>query len=311
MFSRKQTYETSNQGSSLDDLSRKLAVDLRKHVRKLDHYPPYTKDWLGLSEALLHISNIALMEHRVPREGGDDDSTLWEGDELTVRFLLEEGKLNLCLRLMHEYKLKQAELRPKGGEYDAFLGATAKTLDLPDAEQLKARLLAWEQSLGVLLRCAFEHIEAVQTTDLPELMKHAEEVLAAARVTPLSDAEFDRTQETMMLRYLASVMHRAETLGEERVMPQVKQLGIVPLVAQHLHTHSVALKTEGCLAGATFLALVFDTEDYSTYKTSYVTPEVKALLKDFKPLFLAELTAEMEQRRKLRPLLDEVLKAGG
>lgn len=46
MFSRKQSYETSNQGSSLDDLSRKLAVDLRKHVRKLDHYPPYTNQGL-------------------------------------------------------------------------------------------------------------------------------------------------------------------------------------------------------------------------------------------------------------------------
>ena len=124
-------YEASTDVDTLDNLTSKLAADLRKHVRKLDHYPPYTKDWLGLSESLLHISNIALMEHRVPREGGNDDSTLWEGDELTVRFLLEEGKLNLCLRLMHEYKLKQAELRPKGGEYDAFLGATAKTILRP------------------------------------------------------------------------------------------------------------------------------------------------------------------------------------
>ena len=47
------------------------------------------------------------------------------------------------------------------------------------------------------------------------------------------------------------------------------------------------------------------------YKASFLPPESKARLKDFKPLFLGELTSEMEQRRKLRPLLDEVLKAGG
>jgi hypothetical protein len=37
----------------------------------------------------------------------------------------------------------------------------------------------------------------------------------------------------------------------------------------------------------------------------------KVQLQGFKPLFLAALTTEMEGRRKLRPLLDEVTKAGG
>ena len=37
----------------------------------------------------------------------------------------------------------------------------------------------------------------------------------------------------------------------------------------------------------------------------------QAQLKDFKPLFLAALTADAEGRRKFRPLLDEVAKAGG
>ena len=47
---------------------------------------------------------MALLEHRLPREG---ESTLWEGEELTVRYMLEEGKLNLCMRLMEEYKRAQ------------------------------------------------------------------------------------------------------------------------------------------------------------------------------------------------------------
>ena len=92
MFSRKNAYETTDKskGQNLDEMSRKLAVDLRKHVRRLEMLPHHTKEWLGLTDSLQHIANVALMEHRLPREG---DSTLWEGEELTVRYMLEEGAL--------------------------------------------------------------------------------------------------------------------------------------------------------------------------------------------------------------------------
>ena len=90
MFSRKNAYETTDKskGQNLDEMSRKLAVDLRKHVRRLEMLPHHTKEWLGLTDSLQHIANVALMEHRLPREG---ESTLWEGEELTVRYMLEEG----------------------------------------------------------------------------------------------------------------------------------------------------------------------------------------------------------------------------
>ena len=148
MFSRKNAYETTDKskGQNLDEMSRKLAVDLRKHVRRLEMLPHHTKEWLGLTDSLQHIANVALMEHRLPREG---DSTLWEGEELTVRYMLEEGarvgpspspspqpspspspspsltqsgKLNLCLRLMEEYKRGQAAEQAKGAAaYEDFL----------------------------------------------------------------------------------------------------------------------------------------------------------------------------------------------
>lgn len=54
-----------------------------------------------------------------------------------------------------------------------------------------------------------------------------------------------------------------------------------------------------------------DTEDFATYKKQFLPDESKAKLKGFKPNFLAALTADMDGRRKLRPLLDEVTKAGG
>jgi len=48
MFSRKNAYETTDKskGQNLDEMSRKLAVDLRKHVRRLEMLPHHTKEWL-------------------------------------------------------------------------------------------------------------------------------------------------------------------------------------------------------------------------------------------------------------------------
>ena len=55
---------------------------------------------------------------------------LWEGDELTVR-LLEEGKLNLCLRLMHEF-CRRMEGLPKPLSDTRALAETAAAAELPD-----------------------------------------------------------------------------------------------------------------------------------------------------------------------------------
>ena len=259
-------------------------------------------------DSLVHISNIAQMEHRLPRSG---DGTLWEGDELTVRFLLEEGKLNLCLRLMHEFCRRMEGLLQAPERYAAFLAETAAAAELPDTGTLEQRLLTFEQGMGVLLRCAFEHVEAVQTTDLPELFQHAAEVLAAASRRPPEAVSLDRTQPAMVLRYTSAVLARIEHVGEDRVMPYVREHGLMGLVVGHLHTHAHALKPDDLLAGATFLARAIDTEAFEDGRGQFLDAEATGLLRDFRGLFLGELTAEHEQRRLLRPLLDVVTRAGG
>ena len=149
MFSRRTNYEASAEGDTLDDLSQKLAVDLRKHVRQLDSHKIFTKEWLAMIDSLVHISNIAMMEQRLPR--GENDSTLWEGDDLTVRFMLEEGKLNLCLRLMHEFCRAMIALKSPNGGYHSWLKATASSCGIADPEQLTQRLLTFEGSCCALV----------------------------------------------------------------------------------------------------------------------------------------------------------------
>ena len=45
-------------------------------------------------------SQVAEMEEKLPKDS--EGSTLWECEELALRYLLEDGKMNLCLRLMDQ-----------------------------------------------------------------------------------------------------------------------------------------------------------------------------------------------------------------
>ena len=255
MFNKKDKYASAEQdaGGGLDDLSRKLAVDLRKHVKKLESHRACSKEWVTMVDSLTHIANIAAMEHRLPEAA---NSTLWEGDQLTVRFLLEEGKLNLCMRLMHEYKRTQ---RATGA---AELAQLATAAGVETAEKLAERSLAFEQSLGTLLRCSFEHIEAVQTTDMPELFQHAAEVLCSPSSAP---PRVRAHAEAGVLSYLALTFNRVESIGEEKLMhtsrTTASSRSSSPTCTRTAPGAAHALSKDALLDGR-FLHHAFDTEDY-------------------------------------------------
>jgi len=308
MFSRKQNYEAgATDTGAVDDLSRKLAVDLRKHVRKLDAHEPLQRDWNEMIDSLHHVANIAGMEHR-SLGPASENSTLWEGDDLTVRFLLEEGKLNLCLRMMNSFcKVRSLS--------ESSLGTYVSATGVADAAALKQRMLIFEQDMGLLLRCALEHVEAVQTADLPLICEHCKQVLQQALAEGGGAEAFSpRMQEVMVMHYLGSVCKRMEAGlddGEGKLMPHIAESGgekgLVYLVVTVLSKYPSFAK-EGKLSAALFLAFVFDSEEYSTHAAKYSTPEVKATLTSLKPMF-ADVVAEAaqkdpKQKKVLRPLTD-------
>ena len=58
------------------------------------------------------MASISEMESKLP--SAKSDGTLWETEEQALRFLLEDGKLNLCLRNMIEFKAEQIKMRKSG-----------------------------------------------------------------------------------------------------------------------------------------------------------------------------------------------------
>ena len=89
---------TAPQGDrSMETLSQRLATDLRRQIKRLGTPAVLSVEWFDVVEALQHIANIAVMEEKLPRKQGEN-ATLWEREDLTVRYMLEEGKLNVTLR---------------------------------------------------------------------------------------------------------------------------------------------------------------------------------------------------------------------
>lgn len=61
----------------------------------------YQLEWLLITDTIENISRIAEMDSkRKPKKEG----SLWERDELCVRYIIEEGKLNMLLRMMNDFK---------------------------------------------------------------------------------------------------------------------------------------------------------------------------------------------------------------
>ena len=62
-----------------------------------------------MAKVMNRIGQITESEVALPKE--DADATLWDCDERALRFLLEDGKINLCLRNLIEFKEAQRKMR--------------------------------------------------------------------------------------------------------------------------------------------------------------------------------------------------------
>ena len=156
-MSRADDYESKkNDMDSLEGLSDKLKTDLRRHIRCIESFPVLTDSWCDMAETMGRIATVSDAEGSLPKE--HEEATLWETEEAALRYVLEDGKLNLCLRNMVDYK----EFERKGGVVRPEL--------LPKCDK-------FEKGLGVVLRNAWAHVEAIQTTDLPLLISYTAAVL--------------------------------------------------------------------------------------------------------------------------------------
>jgi hypothetical protein len=288
-----------------------VSSDLRKTVKSITTHPLFSSKWFAMLGSLQQMTETAVSEQQTSgKVDGESLQTLWERNEVTVRYLLEEGKLNLCLRLMTDFKTMQRN--------EQFASALSKAkeeephyqfMDLP---VIKVKAALYEQCIGVLLSCAFCNVESLQTLDMPHLFQHMQQTFIFALTHPemIRSPDADRRQEVLCIHYVAEICAKIDLgLSEDQIMELVQELGIVNLLIENLvkyHTlYSKATQKQACLA----LSGIMGTETFKSRLDGFLTDvEHKKLLVQLDEQFFKEQFPDYATKKTVRPLLDCVSK---
>lgn len=281
----------------MEDLSERLANDLRQHIRTLGHYPMLSDHWCEMAEVLGRVANISDVESKL--SAGKEDATLWETEELALRYLLEDGKLNLCLRNLIEYKTFQRQSR-------------SNNVELTSEKQEKCD--KFEKGLGTVLKNAWNHVEAVQTTDIQALVNHIADVIDYATESSryieecVVEGDLHMRQEVMVFSYIVGIMRQLDYLHEDRVMPLLRERRVFIRGAQFLNNYHQHLQSSPKLKIIEALSLIADSEDLATYKDVYISDsQDAAVLVNLYESCLEDLKQQdPSNKRMMRPLLDLV-----
>ena len=292
-------YETNQEADDIGELSQRLQADLRKAIHSLGSYRPFSEKWIKMCDALSRIGHITTMEVTLPKE--NKDATLWDCDELALRFLLEDGKLNLVLRNLIAFKQLQYEMIEQGKQ--------------PKSEYQEAAR-KFEIGTGVTIKNAWLHIEALQTTDLPMLIEYVCTVISMANEKPDrlalgfdDDDKRDELQEKIFPYYILALCKGMEdSIEENRIMPSIRRFDMISLFVKYLKIHHTNLKKEVLSVSCEVLSILFDTDDYQTNEERYLKNDnIKNDLCELGDLFVYEMSSDDDDlRRKVRPLLDEI-----
>ena len=157
-------YAAGESENQIEALSSKLLARTREQIRNMGSFEILSQPWVEMAKNIYKLGRIATSESKFASK--KVDQTLWEGEENVLRFIVEDGKLNLCLRNMVEFKAHQRE---------------KKSVNKRDTDGKGSHILVkFEGGLGTILRFTWEHSEAVQTTDLLLLIQHISDVTTFA-----------------------------------------------------------------------------------------------------------------------------------
>lgn len=180
------------------------------------------------------------------------------------------------------------------------------------AEDDKAKMDKFETSMGVILKNAWMHVEALQTTDLPLLVKYISSVMQQSSSDGLdSVSSLGNRAEAMVIHYLHGICKRLDEIDEGRIMPFILEEKVLPSAAAHLHKYYTKMSEDDIIRGAQALAIICDSEDFGMHPEQYISSNhEKRTLVNLKDDFLADLVADdIDIRRSVRPLLDQIDKA--
>mmetsp|Transcript_44463 Transcript_44463/g.118059 ORF Transcript_44463/g.118059 Transcript_44463/m.118059 type:complete len:327 (-) Transcript_44463:120-1100(-) len=296
----------------------KVAVDAsRKCVRNIRVCKVLSPEWSGLVDSLVQLAGLVQLEGQMPvnmkvveTQGRNKDSkgTLWDQErhENAIRILVEEAKLNLCLRMMNEHKSWQHPAEKR----DATLSQASSTYEI-NRDTLEKKCTQFEDSAGFLMCRSFMHVEALQLMDIPLLIEHIAMVLLISHEKSFANENVQlrlapKTQEVVVLHYFSSLMKHAELLNNEELLAKTRETGLCSLVTRHCIQHFDDIPGEilsAVLDGFSYLA---DNEDFGASWEGFFLEEADrtAFLRLESMAVSPILKENPSRKRDLRPLLD-------
>lgn len=282
---RSTNYESKTRDvEELESLATKLTADLQRQLCLIASNPVLSDEWVAMAELCGRIAHIAEVEAGLGQRQG---VTMWEGEELALRYLMEESKLNVCLRNLSDFR--------------DYIWGEGKGKE-------SAVLDGFEVGMGLLLRRVWQHVEAVQTTDLPLLVSYIGRVLTEAVGPALARCEaahkagdFHQRQECLVVHYLHGLCSTIDDIAQLGFVALVLRENIFDKLVAFVDCHAPRLLSDDLLATAQVLAHIVDTEDFQTYQD--VSHESARALRSFREVFLEDLTQDYATRKALHPLL--------
>jgi len=278
--------------TGLEGLSNRLTRDLKQNIRLIKDCPVLSDAWCEMADFVGRIKSITDIEAALPKE--DESQTMWEGDELALRYVMEEGKLNLCLRTLVAFR---------ESSYGDRTDNEAK--DCHDRSYRTQKLDAFEIGMGGLLRNAWAHDEAVQTTDLPLLVGYIAGVLRdACDNERMNRDDITQRQEVSSLHYLRHLCRHIDRLPRSTTL--AKDERIVERVVSFLDAHADKLPKDDLLVACQALSELIDSEDFQTFEEQYLPEKAADRLATFKNRFLGPFLDDYDTRKTIQPLLRQI-----
>ena len=318
----------------------------RKLAQSIHSHKPLDKDWKDMSVNLKRLAEIVFDESTVCDNNGNNnnnhnkiESTLWDNvndkdksnasiNLSVVRLLLEEGKLNLLLRLLTNFKSIESR--------DDFKVAMESECNRNKIRMgsLMQLCTIYEQSLGILLFFCIQRIESLQILDCEHLVGYIANILNKKNTVFRNSEERmnsfyihlfsnDKRQEILVIYYLYILSTYFHKLGyEEKLMALIEKYQIISKSVAYIMKYHKILSFDVIQKYILFLSNCFQTETFSAEPEIFIFDEqdkndkstikflcelydeyVNKFMKQDKVLSMKQCRGYMKQYQKLKKML--------
>jgi hypothetical protein len=149
-----------------------------------------------------------------------------------------------------------------------------------DLARVVERCKTFERALGAILRLAFNHVEALQILDVPNLVQHCAQCLTTSLASESIEPPFEceKMQDALAVQYLSCLAACMEQINEDRVMELLAENDIFRLLIALMTKHANWFRAETHEAFVKFLNQTMGSEAYITDSAQFISVDMKKQL---------------------------------